>query len=107
MFGDRDGVKPVAAGTARAADLWEQIKSRLVGKIGSQGYENWVMRTAFQGAEGGTLRVVVPDQVTKDWMEQEYADDVSNVIVELSLPVQRVVYVPAPASAGASSVGDR
>jgi len=90
---------PVATSAVRSVDFWEQIKSRLASKIGAQGYENWVMRTAFASAEGGTLRVVVPDQVTKDWMEHEYAGDVTTVIAELSLPVERVVYVPTPSQA--------
>jgi chromosomal replication initiator protein len=97
VFGDENRFNPGAVATpARSGDLWEQIKSRLASKIGVQGYENWVMRTAFQSAEGRTLRVIVPDQVTKDWMEHEYAAEVTTVIAELSLPVERVVYVPTP-----------
>ncbi len=81
------------------ANPWEQIKSRLATKVSSQGYQNWVMRTSFEGMDGGVLRVTVPDQVTKDWMEQEYAEDIRNAIRELNLPVQTVVYAAKPAAA--------
>jgi chromosomal replication initiator protein len=76
---------------------WEQIKARLAGKISSQAYQNWVMRTAFEGADGRVLRVIVPDQVTKEWMEQEYAEDIRISVRELNLPVESVVYVPRAA----------
>src|ERR1017187_5364575 len=77
---------------------WEQIKARLATRVSSQAYQNWVMRTAFEGLSDGTLRVAVPDQVTKDWMEHEYADDIRAAIRELSLPVDNVIYVPAVTS---------
>jgi chromosomal replication initiator protein len=73
---------------------WEQIKARLSGKISSQAYQNWVMRTAFEGVDSGVLRVVVPDQVTKEWMEQEYAEDIRISVRELNLSVESVVYTP-------------
>lgn len=72
---------------------WEQIKLRLAGKISSQAYQNWVMRTAFEGVDAGALRVIVPDQVTKEWMEQEYAEDIRISIRELNLPVATITYI--------------
>ena len=65
------------------ANQWEQIKARLTAKVSPRAYEDWVMRTSFESADGAWLRVSVPDQVTKEWMEQEYADDVRQVIHEL------------------------
>ena len=55
---------------------WEQIKATLTGRISGRAYEDWVTRTAFDSSEGGLLRVSVPDQVTKQWMEQEYSEDI-------------------------------
>ena len=74
------------------ANPWEQIKARLTTRISARAYEDWVTRTTFDGAEGGVLRVTVPDQVTKTWMEQEYAEDIREAICELNLAVERVVY---------------
>jgi chromosomal replication initiator protein len=83
-------------GTAAAmqfeSNAWDQIKNRLSGKISSQAYQNWVMRTAFESLEGATLNVTVPDQLTKDWMEQEYAEDIRSSLRELNLPVTQVIY---------------
>jgi chromosomal replication initiator protein len=93
------------------ANVWEQIKARLTSKISTRAYEDWVMRTVFEGSDGASLRVSVPDQVTKEWMEQEYAEDVRRTIQELSLPIERVVYTARSGealsrSASRDSAGD-
>ncbi len=85
------------------ANPWEQIKARLTTKISGRAYEDWVTRTAFEGEEGASLRVSVPDQVTKEWMEQEYAGDIREAIRELNLPVERVIYTARATSAAAAS----
>lgn len=79
---------------ARTANPWEEIKARLATRIGSRAYEDWIHRTSFDGSDGSALRVVVPDLVTKEWMEKEYAEDVRISILELKLPVERIVYTP-------------
>ena len=87
------------------ANPWEQIKARLTTRVSARAYEDWVTRTAFDGSEGGILRVTVPDQVTKTWMEQEYAEDIRETIRELNLPVERVVYTTQPTGATMSPAG--
>ncbi len=79
------------------SNLWDQIKSRLASKISPQDFQNWVTRTVFEANDGRTLRVTVPDQVTKEWMEQEYSVEIRDAIHELNLSVDRVLYVPAVA----------
>jgi chromosomal replication initiator protein len=86
---------------------WDQVKAHLAAKISSQAYQNWLVRTAFEAVDGGILRVSVPDQATKDWMEREYAADIRDAIRELNLRVENVIYIPrgpahAPRSEGAS-----
>src|SRR5262249_10774738 len=65
-------------------------------KIAPQEYQNWVMRTVLEGIDqsSGSLRVQVPDQVTKDFIEQEFSEQIRAIIQELQLPFQRVVYLP-------------
>jgi chromosomal replication initiator protein len=87
------------------ANPWEQIKARLTTRISARAYEDWVTRTAFDGSEEGLLRVSVPDQVTKTWMEQEYAEDIRETIRELNLAVERVVYTTQPAGGAAAPAG--
>jgi chromosomal replication initiator protein len=89
----------------RGLDYWQQIKSRLAAKIPAQAYHNWVVRTKFEAQENGSLHVQVPDQVTKEFLEQEYGDDVRRAIVELNLPVHKVVYTQTALEAAAAAPG--
>src|SRR5579864_7423644 len=89
---------------AAVANPWEQIKAKLASKISSQAYEDWVVRTLFEAADGGALTVTVPDQATKEWMEQEYAEDVRETIRELNLAVEKVIYTPQTRGATPAAV---
>jgi chromosomal replication initiator protein len=80
--------------TERGSDYWKLIKSRLAAKMPPQVYHNWVLRTELETQENGSLRVRVPDEVTKEFLEQEYGDDVKRAIIELKLPIRRVEYKP-------------
>jgi chromosomal replication initiator protein len=82
-----------AVAVAMASDPWEQIKSHLATKLSSQAYQNWLMRTVLESSDGDSLRIRVPDQVTKAWMEQEYSEQIRTCIAELNLPFQNIVYM--------------
>lgn len=71
---------------------WEQIKKLLAAKISREQYENWLSKTAFLRSEGGVIWVAVPDGITREWMQQEYAGEVWSSIRELTLPYNQVVY---------------
>ena len=86
-------------------DSWERIKLVLAQKIPPQAYQNWVLWTSLEGEEDGTLRVIVPDEVTKDFLEQEYGQEIQSALQQLNLAARRVVYVPTCAAArGAAPV---
>ena len=72
---------------------WELIKARLAENIPRQDFENWVQRTSQDRIEYGALHVRVPDQVTKEFIQQEYAAQIHSTIRELQLPVTNIVYV--------------
>jgi chromosomal replication initiator protein len=84
----------VAVAEAQELNTWDLIKAKLAERIAPQEFQNWVMRTALEGLDQGSLRVQVPDQVTKDFIEQEYSGQIRSAILELNLPVESVVYLP-------------
>jgi chromosomal replication initiator protein len=92
--------------TPMPTNVWDQIKSRLALKISPQDFQNWVMRTTFGSSEGRAVRVHVPDQVTKDWMEQEYGEEIRYAIHELNLGIDRVIYLPTAAGVAPPSVSE-
>jgi chromosomal replication initiator protein len=73
-------------------NAWDQIKQRISNKISADNYQNWLSKTVFHSSDSAILRVAVPDDVTKEWMQQEYAGEVWTVIRELDLPFRQVVY---------------
>jgi len=84
----------VAVAEAPELNTWDLIKAKLAERIAPQEFQNWVMRTALESMDHGALRVQVPDQVTKDFIEQEYTEHIRSSIRELNLPVEKVVYLP-------------
>ena len=83
-----------AVAVAQELNTWDLIKAKLAERIAPQEFQNWVMRTALESLDQGSLRVQVPDQVTKDFIEQEYTEQIRSTIRELNLPVEQVVYLP-------------
>ena len=73
-------------------NCWEQIKQHLQKKISSAAYENWLSKTDFRRLDRSTLYVAVPDDVTRQWMMQEYAGEVWSAIRDLELPITEVLY---------------
>ena len=73
-------------------NCWEQIKQLLQKKISSAAYDNWLSKTDFRRLERSTLYVAVPDDVTRQWMMQEYAGEVWSAIRDLELPITEVLY---------------
>ncbi len=71
---------------------WDSVKDKLHQTLTQEAWQNWVARTRFAGLEGSCLRVAVPDDATRDWLEREYAPKVAGAIRELQLPVERVQY---------------
>ncbi len=73
-------------------NCWEQIKQHLQKKISSAAYDNWLSKTDFRRLERSTLYVAVPDDVTRQWMLQEYAGEVWSAIRDLELLITEVLY---------------
>jgi chromosomal replication initiator protein len=77
---------------------WELIKQQLETVLSADSYRSWVSGTSFGDFDGSLLRVSVPSEESKAWMETEYANKVGAIIRQLNLPVQAVLYEPSGAS---------
>lgn len=73
-------------------DFWERIKENLASRLRPEGFQNWVAGTNLLAVEGDALIVAVPNEATKQWLEQEYADSVRAALRDLMLPHTRVAY---------------
>ena len=71
---------------------WEQIKSRLAQQLTSEAFQNWLSRTAWRASDGTTMRIAVPDEVTRVWLQQEYPGEIWTAIRDLGLPFTQIIY---------------
>ena len=71
-------------------------------------YENWVSKTEFRAVDGAMLTVTVPDDITRQWLQREYAGEVWTAIRDLDLPINQVHYELAsvPEESPAEAAGD-
>ncbi len=75
---------------------WDQLRDYLQARVSAEGYENWLKNTLFEGVDGRTLLVSVPDSETRAWLETEYAPLIHSGIRELNLPLNGVSFQPHP-----------
>ena len=80
------------AGSVQNMNHWDQIRNYLQAKVSAEGYENWLKNALFEGVDGRTLLVSVPDSATRAWLETEYAGLIHSGIRDLNLPLNEVSY---------------
>src|SRR5581483_1004908 len=73
-------------------NCWEQIKERLRTRMNGAAYDNWLSKTEFRRLQRNTMFIAVPDDSTRQWIQQEYAGEVWTAIRDLDLPLTEVVY---------------
>ena len=71
---------------------WDRIKEKLAARVGSEAYESWISKTSFIRADSGSLWISLPDEIARQFMQQEYAGEVWLAMRELDLPYRQVVY---------------
>jgi chromosomal replication initiator protein len=87
-------------------NAWELVKQALHVRMKTEAFHNWVARTELLEQEGKRLRVLVPDEVTRLWLEGEYAGQIQGVIQSLNLPIQKVYYELASNGGEAPAAGE-
>src|SRR3974377_1365770 len=71
---------------------WDQINKFLETRVTPEAYHNWILNTEHEALEGNTLRVRVPDDVTRQWLEQEFAEQIHSAVQHLGLSVRHILY---------------
>src|SRR5215831_55777 len=74
-------------------NYWDQLRAYLQARVPAQSYENWLRNARFHALDGRTLVILVPDGETRQWLETEYTALVRTAILELRLPVDRILYL--------------
>src|SRR5258706_2634237 len=85
---------------------WDQIKKQLEASLSRENYSGVIGKTSYAELERGVLRINVPNEETRVWLETEYASQVNALIRKLALGIKAVVYdVAAPVEGAPSENG--
>ena len=84
---------------------WDQIKKQLEASLSRENYSGVIGKTSYAELERGVLRINVPNEETRVWLETEYASQVNALIRKLALGIKAVVYDVAAPVEGASENG--
>jgi chromosomal replication initiator protein len=71
---------------------WDSIKEQLGKRLSVESFENWITRTRFAGVEGTTLHVIVPDDHTVSFLQEEYSQQIDSLARSLGLGIEHVVF---------------
>ncbi len=84
---------------------WDQIKKQLEASLSRENYSGVIGKTSYAELERGVLRINVPNEETRVWLETEYASQVNALIRKLALGIKAVVYDVAAPVEGAPENG--
>lgn len=80
-------------------DLWEQVLEEVQERVSKPSFETWLKATQAVRLENNTLIISVPNEFSRDWLSNQYASiirDVLKSIMGTSVGVQFVTTANAP-----------
>ncbi len=99
-----------------ASNIWEDILSRVQGKVNRHSFYTWFKPTAFVADDGRSVTVRVPNALFKDWITKHYSGVIAEALEEVQRSEALVNFVatgtaeaeaPKPSVAAAVAVGGR
>lgn len=64
--------------------LWAQILEKMESRISKPSYETWLKETEVAELTNNHLIVSVPNEFTKNWLDQRYTEFIDEIILELT-----------------------
>jgi chromosomal replication initiator protein len=71
----------VAAMTG-VGNIWDQVLSRIEGKVNHHSFTTWFRPTSYVKDEGATITVRVPNALFRDWLTKHYAAVIDEALSE-------------------------
>ena len=72
---------------------WDLIKEQLARKLSAESYQNWILRARFAGVENKILTVMVPDEGTVAFLEDEYRTLVNALARTIGAGIDSVKFI--------------
>ncbi len=74
-------------------NIWEEILTRVSGKVNTYTFYKWFRPTSFVADAGETITVRVPEPQFKDWLSRHYSGVISDALSEVGRSSSLVSYV--------------
>ena len=81
------------------ASIWDQILTRIEGKVNRHSFHTWFRPTSFVADGGSSITIRVPNALFKDWLTKHYAVVLAEALAEVHRKDARLVFVADAADA--------
>ena len=75
------------------ASIWDQILTRIEGKVNRHSFYTWFKPTSFLADGGGSITVRVPNALFKDWLTKHYSVVLAEALAEVRRSESSLVFV--------------
>ncbi|WP_047981900.1 chromosomal replication initiator protein DnaA [Ornithinibacillus contaminans] len=65
-------------------DLWKATLDKIEEKISKPSFDTWLKNTKAESLEGSTLTISAPNEFARDWLEEQYTQLISTLLVEIT-----------------------
>jgi chromosomal replication initiator protein len=76
-----------------AEELWSQTLAEVQKKISKPSYETWLKTTRAHSLHEDQLVIIARSEFERDWLENNYADFISNMIKDLTGSTVRIKFI--------------
>jgi chromosomal replication initiation ATPase DnaA len=77
------------------ANIWDEIRSRIQGKVNRVSYDTWFIPTTFVADHDLTVTVRVPNPLFRDWIIKHYSSLIAEALEEVHRSDARVSFIVA------------
>src|SRR5699024_4427872 len=65
-------------------ELWQYILNEMKSKISKPSYDTWLSQTAVKNISEQVLIISVPNEFTKNWLDQRYTEIIDTLLYEMT-----------------------
>ncbi|MCL1632213.1 chromosomal replication initiator protein DnaA [Sporolactobacillus sp. CPB3-1] len=74
-------------------ELWKQTLKKIKKKLSKPSYETWLKETQAHSINGQIMIISVPNEFSRDWLEEHYAKLISDILYEITGTRYQVQFV--------------
>lgn len=78
-------------------ELWQAALAQIQFSVSKANFATWLKNTYILSKEGGSLTVSVPNNFSKEWLENKYNKIIFKILYELDSEIKKVTYTVSKA----------